>query len=310
MAPLPKERLQPYKPPFTFSGVDFFGPLMVKWGRGSAKRWGCLFTCLTTRAIFLELVPSLETDDFIMALRQFVNRRGPPEVIRSDRGTNFVGAERELKEAIEGWNNAKIYQELQQKGVKWTFHPPTAAHMSGVWERLVQSAKKHLKAIVGDRLLSEFALRTLLTEVEFIMNNRPIVAASDDPADLEALTPNHFLLQRKVAGFPPGVFIREDHLGRKQWRKVQYLTDAFWKRWISEYLPTLTERGKWLRDQQDVRVGDLVLILDENVPRNKWNLGRVTEVFVGRDSRVRSAKVKTSSTELHRPVLKLCLLDG
>jgi len=310
MAPLPKERLQPYKPPFTFSGVDFFGPLMVKWGRGSAKRWGCLFTCLTTRAIFLELVPSLETDDFIMALRQFVNRRGPPEVIRSDRGTNFVGAERELKEAIEGWNNAKIYQELQQKGVKWTFHPPTAAHMSGVWERLVQSAKKHLKAIVGDRLLSEFALRTLLTEVEFIMNNRPIVAASDDPADLEALTPNHFLLQRKVAGLPPGVFVKEDHLGRKQWRKVQYLTDAFWKRWISEYLPTLTERGKWLRDQQDVRVGDLVLILDENVPRNKWNLGRVTEVFVGRDSRVRSAKVKTSSTELHRPVLKLCLLDG
>ena len=96
VAPLPKERLQPYKPPFTFSGVDFFGPLMVKWGRGSAKRRGCLFTCLTTRAVFLELVPSLETDDFIMALRQFVSRRRPPEEIRSDRGTNFVGGEREL----------------------------------------------------------------------------------------------------------------------------------------------------------------------------------------------------------------------
>ena len=104
-----------------------------------------------------------------------------------------------------------------------------------------QSTKKHLNAIVGDRLLSEFASRTLLTEVEFIMNNRPIVAASDDPTDLEALTPNHFLLQRKVAVLPPGVFVKEDHLGRKQWRKVQYLTDAFWKRWISEYLPTLTE---------------------------------------------------------------------
>jgi len=228
MAPLPKERLQLYKPPCTFSGVDFFGPIMVKWGRSSAKRWGCLFTCLTTRAIFLELVPSLETDDFIMASRQFISQRGPPEEIRSDRGTNFVGAEHELKEAIRGWNNTKIYQELQQKGVNWTFHPPTAAHMSGVWERLVQSAKKHLKVIVGDRLPSEFALRTLFTEVEFIMN-RPIVAASDDPADLEALTPNHFLLQRKVAGLPPGVFIREDHLGREQWRKVQYLTDVLEK---------------------------------------------------------------------------------
>ena len=121
MAPLPKERLQPYKPLFAFSGVDFFRPLMVKWGRGSAKRWECLFSCLTTRAVFLELVPSLETDDFIMALRQFVSRRGPPEEIRSDRGTNFVVAERELQDAIRGWNNTKIYQELQQKGVKWTF---------------------------------------------------------------------------------------------------------------------------------------------------------------------------------------------
>ena len=114
MAPLPKERLQPYKPPFTFSGVDFFGPLMVKWGRGSANGWGCLFTCLTTRAVFLELVPSLETDDFIMALQQFVSRREPPEEIRSDRGTNFVGAERELQDAIRGWNSTKIYQELQK----------------------------------------------------------------------------------------------------------------------------------------------------------------------------------------------------
>ena len=100
----------------------------------------------------------METDGFIMALRQFVSRRGPPEEMRSDRGTNFIRAERELQDAIKGWNNTKIFQELQQRGVKWTIHPPTAAHMSGVWERLVQSAKKHLKAIIGDRLLSEFAL--------------------------------------------------------------------------------------------------------------------------------------------------------
>ncbi|KAL9967439.1 hypothetical protein ACROYT_G025661 [Oculina patagonica] len=115
------------------------------------------------------------------------------------------------------------------------------------------------------------------------MINRTIVAASDDPADLEALTPNHFLLQRKVSGLPPGLFV---HLGRKQWRKVQYLANVFWKRWINEYLPSLTERGKWLRDQRKVRVGDLVLVLEENVPRNKWTVGRVTEVFEGRDSKV------------------------
>ena len=105
------------------------------------------------------------------------------EEIRSDGGTNFVGAESELQDAIRGWNNTKIYQELQQKALKWTFHPPTAAHMSAVWKRLVQRAKKHLKAIVRDSQLSEFALRTLFTEVEFIMDNPPIVAALDDPAD-------------------------------------------------------------------------------------------------------------------------------
>ena len=123
--------------------------------------------------------------------------------------------ERELQDAIRGWNNTKIYQELQQKENKWTFHPHTAAHMPGVWKGLVQSAKKLLKVIVGDRLLSEFALRTLSTEVEFIINNRPIVAASDDPADLEALTPNHFLLQRKVTGLPPGNFRQGRSFGQK-----------------------------------------------------------------------------------------------
>ena len=171
--------------------------------------------------------------------------------------------ERELQDAIRGWNNTKIYQELQQKENKWTFHPHTAAHMPGVWKGLVQSAKKLLKVIVGDRLLSEFALRTLSTEVEFIINNRPIVAASDDPADLEAMIPNHFLLQRNVTGLLPGIFVKEDHLGRKQWRKVQYLAHVFWKKWISEYSPTLTEREKWLKDQRNVRVGGLVLISEE-----------------------------------------------
>ena len=180
--------------------------------------------------------------------------------------------------------------------------------MSGVRERLVQSAKKHLKAVVEDRLLSEFALQTLFTDVEFIMNNRPILAASDDPADLESLTPKHFLLQRKVTGLPPGVFVKGDHLDKKQWRKVQYLTDVFWKRWISEYLLTLTEREKWLKDQRNGKWQ--VASGKWQVASGKWNLGRITEVFVGRNSRVQSAKVKTSNTELHCPVVKLCLLDG
>ena len=114
-----------YHPPFTFTGVDLFGPLTVKWGRRTAKRWGCLFTCLTTRAD-LEVTPSLKTDDFIMVLRQFIFRRGPPKEIWSDRGTNFVGTNRELKEAIAHQNEETIERQLQQKGIKWIFQPPAA----------------------------------------------------------------------------------------------------------------------------------------------------------------------------------------
>ena len=165
MGSLPRARLEAYHPPFTFTGVDLFGPLTAKWVRGTAKRWACLFTCLTTRAVYLDATPSLETDDFIMTLRQFISRRGPP-----DRSTNFVGANRELRESIARWNKEKIDRQLQQEGIKWVFQPPAAPHASGVWKRLLQITKKHLKSAVADKLLSDIELKTLLAEVECIVN--------------------------------------------------------------------------------------------------------------------------------------------
>ncbi|XP_064619558.1 uncharacterized protein LOC135482999 [Lineus longissimus] len=310
MAALPACRLTPYKPSFSFTGVDLFGPLEVKWDRGTAKRWGCLFTCLATRAVYLEVVQSLSTDDFILTLRQFISRRGPPEVIRCDNGSNFTGAERELREAIETWNQRTITDNMQQRGIKFIFQPPTAAHMSGVWERLVKTSKHHLKALSGDRLLTENGLRTLLAEAEAIMNGRPLCSVSDDPKDLEVLTPNHFLLHRKVSGLPPGIFVKEDHLLRREWRKVQYLLDLFWKRWLKEYLPGLQRREKWQTEKRNVRVGDLVMLAEDNIRRSQWPLGRITEVYPGTDDVVRSATVKTASAEYHRPIAKLCLLEA
>ena len=225
MGSTPRARLEAYHPPFTFTGVDLFGPLTVKWGRGTAKRLGCLFTCFTTRAVYLEVTPSLETDDLIMVPRQFISRRGPPKEIWSDRGTNFVGANRELKEAIAHWNEETIEGQLQQKGIKWLFQPPAAAHMSGVWERLVQITKKHLKIAAGDGLLNDVELRTLLAEVESIVYNRPITAVSDDLDDCSALTPNHFLLQRATQ-LPPGVFVNEDLFssGGERWNSSPITT--------------------------------------------------------------------------------------
>ena len=139
MGSLTRARLEVYHPPFTFTGVDLFWPLTVKWGCGTMKRWGCPFTCLTTRAVYLEVTPSLETDDFIMVLRQFISRRGPLKEIWSDRGTNFVGANRELKEAIAHWNEEMIERQLQQKGIKWVFQPPATPicpEYGSIWYRL------------------------------------------------------------------------------------------------------------------------------------------------------------------------------
>ncbi|KAK3754248.1 hypothetical protein QZH41_020147, partial [Actinostola sp. cb2023] len=176
MGELPKVRMIPYEPPFTYSGVDYFGPFYVKRGRGRVieKRWGAIFTCMNSRAVHLEVAKSLETDDFILVLMRFLNRRGQVKELRSDNGTNFVGAEREIRESIEKMDHDKVERELTHRGCKWVFHPPGAAHMSGVWERLVRIVKRSLKAILGNDPMNEEVLNTVFTEAERIANSRPL----------------------------------------------------------------------------------------------------------------------------------------
>jgi len=166
-----------------------------------------------------------------------------------------------------------------------------------------------LKNVVGDGLLNDLELRTFLAEIESIVNNRPITAVSDDPADFAALTPNHFLLQRATQ-LPPGVFVSEDKFSRRRWRKVQFLVDRYWNRWIREYLPALQRRQNWVKLRRNVQPGDLVLIAEDNVVHNRWPLGRVVEVFTGQDGCVRSARMKTANGVFHRPITKICLLDS
>lgn len=309
MAPLPADRMTAFEPPFSYTGMDLFGPLHVKHGRGTAKRWCCLFTCLNTRSVHLELVNSLDADDFILCLRRFINRRGEVTQIRCDRGTNFVGAERELRENLEQWNH-QIERQLVQRGCRWIFQPPTASSMSGVWERMVRSAKNVLKAIVGQQTLTDPALQTLLTEIERILNGRALTANSEDPDDLQALTPAHFLMQRTSICLPPGVFDDNDLYHRKKWRQIQYLADLFWRRWLKEYIPSLQARSKWHKVRPNLKKNALVLLVDHTVPRGRWNLGRVLETYPGADGIVRTVKVKTKSSELVRPIQKLCLLES
>ncbi|XP_068707645.1 uncharacterized protein [Montipora foliosa] len=181
--------------------------------------------------------------------------------------------------------------------------------MSGVWEPLVRSAKTVLKAILGAQEVREPVLQTLQTEVERVLNGRALTANSDDPNDLQPLTPAHFLMQRKSICLPPGVFEKADQ-HRRKWKQVQFLADLFWKRWVREYLTTLQIRGKWHKALPNLNRNALVLLVDDNVPRGHWNLGRVLEVYPGPDGMVRTVKVKTKDSVFIRPIQKLCLLEN
>ena len=310
MGDLPAERLTPDKPPFTFVGVDFFGPYLVRFGRGSVKRYCCLFTCLTSRAVHIEVCHSLNTDSFIGAVTRLISRRGKPEKIFSDNGTNFKAGEQELRSALSEWNQKQINDYLLQRQIEWNFNPPHASHMGGIWERLIRSIRQIMRALTNQQVLNDEALTTFMAEIERILNNRPITYTSTDHSDPKALTPSMILLLRDTNSLPYGTFSKEDLYIRRWWRQAQYLANVFWRRWLKEYVPSLQLRDKWQRPCKNIRINDLVLMLDENTPRGQWPLAIVKDVKYGRDGLVRSCKVKAGASEYVRPVHKLCLLEA
>ena len=186
MAELPADRLKADEPPFSCVGVDYFGPIDVKRGRSTVKRYGVIFTCLTSRAVHLEIAYSSDTDSCINAIRWFIARRGFVRSIRSDNGTNFVGAEREMREALQDLNDQRIHNSLLEKGVNWQFNPPAASHFGGVWERLIRTTRKVLYSVISHQNISldDEALQTLFCKIENILNNRPLTRASKDPMTL------------------------------------------------------------------------------------------------------------------------------
>ena len=309
MSDLPVERFDMARA-FATSGVDYFGPLLVKRNRKTEKRYGLLITCMATRAAHIEVSHSLDTDSFIMALRRFIARRGKPSTILSDNGSSFIGAERELKRAMDEWNQARIQDTLSQENISWKFLPPSASHMGGAWERLVGTVKRSLKVIIGTQTLTDEVLLTALTEVEGMINGRPLTYISSDTGDMEPLTPNHLLLGCGDALLPPGEFQDREINSRRRWRQSQVLAEHFWKRWRQEYLPTLVSRSKWRKDPANLKVGQVVLIVDAAAPRGCWPLARVTRIFPGPDGRVRSVEVRSAAGGVYqRPVTKLCGLE-
>ncbi|XP_035986796.1 uncharacterized protein LOC118560149 [Fundulus heteroclitus] len=184
MADLPEERVVPDLPPFTNVGGDYFWPIDVKRGRSIVKRYGVVFTCMTSRAVHLEVAYSLDTDPCINALRRFISRRGQVSHMRSDNGTNFLGAERELREALASLNNGRIEKAMAHKGIKWSFNPPSGSHCGRVWERLIRMIRKVLHSVFRQQMLDDEGFHTVLCEAEAILNDRPITKLSEDPNDL------------------------------------------------------------------------------------------------------------------------------
>ncbi|XP_022777858.1 uncharacterized protein LOC111319323 [Stylophora pistillata] len=327
MADLPEDRLEP-APPFTNCAVDYFGPFIIKQGRKEIKRYGVLFTCLASRAVHLETSSTLETDAFINALRRFICRRGPIRQLRSDQGTNFVGAKHELKAAVAELDHKRIKRELLKENCDWftfTMNVPSSSHMGGVWERQIRSVRSVLSPLLQDNSLQldDESLRTLMCEMEAIINSRPLtVDLLADPSAPSLLTPNHLLtLKTKVVLSPPGVFPSADKFSRKRWRRVQHLANEFWSRWRKEYLLGLQQRQKWTGPRRDMCVDDIVILKEDNVPRNRWQLARVAAVHHGLDGRVRTVRLaladaclddrgtRTSAVKfLERPIQKLVLL--
>ncbi|XP_045178062.2 uncharacterized protein LOC123538159 [Mercenaria mercenaria] len=310
MGPLPVERFGHSMRAFTNTAVDYAGPFITKQGRGKTrlKRYLCVFTCLTVRAVHLEIAYSLDTNSFLNALNRFVSRRGTPNLILSDNGTNFVGCVNELKDHYQNLDQSAIVKDASNRKIEWKFIPPNAPHFGGCHESMVKSAKKALYALLGNADITDEELHTAVVGAENLINSRPLTYQSSNPSDDIVLTPNHFLIGQLGGRFAPDIVNTDCYDTKKRWRYVQELLRHFWKRWIREYLPTLGTRSKWFKDSRDFKVNDVVLIVDPNTSRGCWSLGRITNLHSGPDGHVRVVDIQVGISIFRRPITRLSLV--
>ncbi|XP_054746534.1 uncharacterized protein LOC129251198 [Anastrepha obliqua] len=227
----------------------------------------------------------------------------------SDNGTNFVGAEKELRIAFQQcMADIKLRSFFADSNIEWCFNPPAAPHMGGYWETGVKRVKYQLKRILGEVPLSYEEFNTLLTEIEACANSRPLCDNSEAAGDLEVLTPGHFIVGEPLKSIPEpeGQGFRGNLCQR--WQAISAMRQHFWRRWRDEYLVSLQRRIKWFRSSRNIEEGDVVAVFNEPNPPTKWTIARVIKCHHGTDGRVRVVTLKTPHGELVRPIVKLCLL--
>ena len=315
MGNLPAQRSLP-TPPFYISGVDFGGPFLTLpvpgKGQRSRKTYICLFVCFATKAIHLEVVSDLTTDAFIAALKRFSGRRGWPKEIWSDNATNFVGTKRKLEEFhhhfVDENHLNPLLHHLAQHKVEWKFIPPHSPHIGGLWEAGIKSAKHHLKRIMVNQCLTLEEFRTLAIQIEAVLNSRPITPLSTDPNDLQPLTPAHFLIGRPLTALPEPTTELMNLKVLSRWEQVQKMSHLFWKRWHTDYLTHLQAKTPRIPNPDSIQQGDLVLIMDDNLPSLQWPTARVQDIHPGTDRRTRVVTLWTGSGTTTRAIRKLCKL--
>ncbi|XP_075990233.1 uncharacterized protein LOC142985873 [Anticarsia gemmatalis] len=277
-------------------------------GRGikTTKGYVAVFVCMATKAIHLELVTDLSTSEFLAALRRMAARRGTPRHMFSDNGTNFVGANNTLQKEYEELQQVfgtEFMAEITDMHIEWHFNAPSWPSGNGLCEAAVKSLKYHLKRVVGEQKLTYEEYATILSQLEACLNSRPLCPLSEDPDNLDYLTPAHFL----TGGAGLTIFETEKDL-RTRWHLTSRIFQDIWNRWRSEYLTQLTTKSKWKQTRDNIKIDDVVLIQDDNLPAGKWAMGRVTELQPGKDNLVRVVTLKTKNGYIKRPIVKLSIL--
>lgn len=274
-----------------------------------SKAWVVVFQCLATRSTHLDLVNDLSTEGFLKALFRFVARRGLVSDLYSDNGTNFVGANRKLKEYHDFLREQENFDAISQwcsiRGIKWHFIPPSSPHMGGSWESFVKLVKTLLPQVYGESYLTYEEFYTVLCRIEMILNSRPITKMSDDVTDVTALTPGHFIIGRPLNDVIEPDYTEVNVNRLTKFQRLQQLKQVFWKRFFNEYLHQLQMRYKW-HTKIEVRKGQVVIIKDDNVTSIHWILGKIETLHPGSDGITRVVTVKTRNGMVMRQLVKLC----
>ncbi|XP_055952313.1 uncharacterized protein LOC129988184 isoform X1 [Argiope bruennichi] len=313
MGQLPTERIS-QNFPFNKVGVDFCGHFWIKYPNQRKgvfnKVYVCVFVCMVTKACHLELVSDLTSEAFIAALKRFFSRRGKSEHIFSDNASNFVGTQLELKRLrkILSNSNNNMSKFLCDERVEGSFIPPRAPNHGGLWEAGVKAVKYHIKRIMGNLRFTYEEFLTILNQIEGILNSRPLYPLSCDPKDFDVLTPGHFLVGRPISAIvePSLTELPDNRL--KVWQKLTKIVQQIWKRWSNNYLSTLQNRNKWFFEKNNVKINDMVILKEENLSVCNWPLGRILEVYYGKDNKIRVVLVKTKNGVFKRPDTKICIL--